>query len=385
MFVPRSTHHGGPPAPPPVGLPQPDVAAGSKEKAPSGKVKPISRKQAASASKLPSNQTWTIEVRKYGQTGSVQDEKTIRQTLQIIPIAKVLNGADGMWQGDVMVLHALPKTPGPVKRDHQDRAVVPSSPPAGACRIFELPDNDGHGGLPYRLEPLFFQPMGVDPEGNTVMFSQRLYAFSSTLSGKSRFLALMARDWINRYQPETGRVILFSGIKDDPNYTTLIPPAKLKRVADLDDTFGSAYDEGAESERAPLRDLSKLRDTFCIFDDTHLLPSVKAHRATQALADRLFRGGRHLNVTVGITAQTGLRGHASMTLLNNAFLIWANPRSASRHQVASFLKNYLKLPPRATAQCALGVEELVNQPTSFLLISRVPPIFVLWEQGCLLL
>ena len=164
----------------------------------------------------------------------------------------------------------------------------------------------------------------------------------------------MGLDYVTRIDPVKGKVVLFSGIADDPVYE-IIPPERFLRVMDLDDDF-AAENEDEAGEAAPLRNLEKLRKTFCIFDDTHQLSSKKAHKALEELASRIYKGGRQLDISIGTTAQTGLRGARTMDILNNAFVIWANPQSTSKHQVYGFLKRYMNLPEHGNVLGSIGSE-----------------------------
>lgn len=208
--------------------------------------------------------------------------------------------------------------------------------------------------LPDKCE---LQPLSIRQEND---MPNRTYVGGASLCGKSYLASKIAEDY-NELFPDN-RVVMFSAVEDDENFD------KVKNFYRID--CDDIVDEPIE--------LEDLRDTLCIFDDINAFADKDVIKEVNTLRDKIMSTGRHHNIDVVSTAQVTLDGKKSQQCILNNFCYVGFPKSGGRYHLKEYCKKYMALEKDQ-------IDKVLNLPTRWVMLNRVPPQFCMHQKGVFLL
>lgn len=203
------------------------------------------------------------------------------------------------------------------------------------------------------VQPIYSRPM---PDKST-----RLNICGATLCGKSYYAGGIAKDY--KKKNKNNKVVLFSAVDED------------EHLDDIPNLYRIKCDESILKD--PI-DPKELHDSLCIFDDIDSFGNKDIVEELNSLRDKLMKSGRHENIDVISTNQLMLNGKQSQNSLLNSFQIVGFPQSGGRYQLKEFLKRYMAMDKE-------DIDKIINLPSRWVTIQRVPPLFCLHQKGAFLL
>lgn len=189
----------------------------------------------------------------------------------------------------------------------------------------------------------------------------RVNICGASLCGKSYITAQLARDYMKNNK--NNRVALFSAVENDSNFD------------DVPNLYKVNCDDSILDN--PIS-LEELKDTLCIFDDINSFPNKDITDELNYLRDIIMNTGRHENIDVISTNQVLLDGKKTKASLLNAFQIIGFCHSGGRYQMKEFLKRYMSLDNSL-------IDKIINLPSRWVIINRVPPVYVAHQKGVMLI
>lgn len=243
-----------------------------------------------------------------------------------------------------------------------------------AIKEFTVPDDDAV------IMPFYTNQMM--PDGTE--FPNRYVVAGPSLCGKTYFARQLAEDYMQDY-PEN-RVVLFTAIPKEKDQIFACDECRFQDFSKrhhpkaakcfCSKIYRIALDED-QLLNNPI-DLDELSNSIVILDDVSRHPSKAMVDYCNALRDRLFKSGRHDNISVVSVDQILLQGSKTKTANVNASAIVSFPRTLARFELGNYLDRYLHFKKPM-------IDKILAVPSRWVLINLLGTMYCLHERGCFIL
>lgn len=196
---------------------------------------------------------------------------------------------------------------------------------------------------------------------NSDLERECLYISGPSGSGKSTYINKFTKQYKKMFPDNY--VFMLSRLTEDKS---LDDNKHIKRIQINDDLLNDPIDN------------SELENSAIIFDDIDTIKDKELREYVQYLRDDLLETGRHEKVTMLCTSHLLMDYKKTRTLLNESTSVTFFPKSGTTYHIIRFLKTYCGLNKKQ-------VERILSLPSRWITISKVAPMWILYNQGCYLL
>jgi energy-coupling factor transporter ATP-binding protein EcfA2 len=190
--------------------------------------------------------------------------------------------------------------------------------------------------------------------------SERIMIAGPTGSGKSTYASTYIKEIMKNHKNK--KFYIFSILNSDEILDKL-KPIRVK----IDDTI----------LETPI-EIQELANSVVLFDDIDTFTNKKIRDSVANLRDRCLSEGRHENITCICTNHQVCDYTKTRTMINDCSSVTFFPQSGGVNGIERLLKTY----------CGLGnkeIRKIVKLPSRWVTISKVYPMYILYETGCYLL
>lgn len=189
-----------------------------------------------------------------------------------------------------------------------------------------------------------------------------LYISAPSGGGKSTYVAFYAMEYKKLFP--RNKIYMFSRVNEDPSIDYYI---KLKRII-INDNLVENPIEPAE-----------LKNSLVIFDDIDTIPDREQRKTVSQIRKDLLQTGRHEDVYVASTSHQITNYLETRDLLTESRGVTFFPQSGDVHHIEYFLKKYGGIRKQEEINKILGL------PSRWITLYKSFPMYILHEQGVLLL
>ncbi len=179
-------------------------------------------------------------------------------------------------------------------------------------------------------------------------------------SGKSTYCKHYIKEYRKIYKKN--EAYMFSRVDSDPS----LREKDIKRFI---------IDEGLITDPIQTKDLD---NSLVIFDDIDTIPDKRVTEKVRQLRDDILETGRHNNIYTISTSHQLMNYKTTRTLLNESTSVTFFPKSGSSYHIKRFLREYCGLSSKK-------IIEILNLPSRWVTVSKIYPMFILYETGIELL
>ena len=188
----------------------------------------------------------------------------------------------------------------------------------------------------------------------------RIFICGPSGCGKSTYASWIVEDY-KRKHPKN-RFIVFSVKEKDPALDKYKPLRILCDEKLIDDPI----------------EVKELHNSLVLFDDIDQFGNQKISKALNQLRDNVMSTGRSEGIACLTTSQVMLDGKRTKNTLTNTHQLFLFGNGGGKYHGFEFLTRYMRMPK-------VEANKYVNMPSRFVCVNRVVPMFLLTENGCILL
>jgi hypothetical protein len=189
-----------------------------------------------------------------------------------------------------------------------------------------------------------------------------IYIGAPSGAGKSTYVADYAKEY-HKLFPKN-KIYMFSRVSKDPSIDKKI---KVKRILINDNIIDDPIEP------------SELKNSLVIFDDIDTLKEKNLKDAVIDLRKDLLETGRHEDVYVASTNHQLTNYSKTRDLLSESRAVTFFPQSGDTHHIEHFLRTY------ANIKKTEDVNKYIGLPSRWVTIYKSYPMYILHEQGVILL